>query len=184
MQEAKKVTIAQLKAHIQAKIDDEARDVYIHTEIVRVLEKMEGKLISQRIATALNKLHPDWTVHFEPSHSMFHLKIWGGDTGKTFDNRVSVLLGYRSEPTIRVNEASDSRGFEYFDCCNGSAAIERNKKRLALIEDPDKLKALLKAINAYNQALASIEALTDNIPDEFSIQRELLYNGRYDSWRK
>jgi hypothetical protein len=183
METVKKITTDQVKALIQAQIDRENQSIYLHNEIVKVLKNFEGKAISKRIATALQKIHPDWTVFYDTNYGMFHLSIWGGDTGLKYDSRYSALIGYESEPEVSIGESKYSRGFEYFDCCNGSAAIERNIARQATIDNPVRIEDMVKALNDYSESLANLEKTIDADTDSYNLIR-LAYNGKYGTWHE
>jgi hypothetical protein len=184
METVKHVTAQQIREYLQSQIDQENKGLYLHNEIVKALKPFEGKPISKRIATALQKLHPDWTVFYDTNYGMFHLVIWGGDTGLICGNSFRALIGYERECIVSVDKSKDSRGFEEFDCCHGSAAIERNALRQSTLDSPDKIADITQAINDYSDALANLEKMIDYpMPDEHGLIR-MAYNGKYNSWRQ
>jgi hypothetical protein len=184
MESIKKVTPEQIIDFIKSQITAEQQGIFLHNEIAKALKPFEGKQVSKRIATALQKMHPGWTVFYDTDYGMFHLCIWGGDTDIKYDQRFRALIGYESEPIVSIGKTSDSRGFEYFDCCHGSAAIERNSLRHAIIDNPAKVQSIVDAINNYGDALATLEnTITYPNPDEYSLVR-LAYNGKYGTWHK
>jgi hypothetical protein len=184
METVKHVTNQQIREYLQSQIDNENKGIYFHNEIIKAMRPFEGKPMSKRIATALQKLHPEWTIYYGNEYGQFHLSIWGGDTGLRYDNRFSALIGYDSEPIVSIDRSKDSRGFEDCDCCHGSAGIERNAKRQATIDNPEQITAITNAINDYSDALEKLEnTITYPMPDEYGLIR-LAYNGKYGTWHK
>ncbi len=165
-----------IKELIQIRYDEEQRSINLYNIIMSVLEPFNGQKISKRMATAILKALPDnSTVHYDTSLNFYSVSIWGN--GIEFKDRVRFTLGYKSDPVLKLRatyfDADDfpKDGFEYHNCCHGMAAIERNRKRLALLKSDEKLSTLCEIATSYLVAKNAFYELVDDTPDEYSIIR-------------
>lgn len=103
----------QVKQIIENYIAREQDAINEHDQIAAILRTVEGKEISGKV---LNKKLLGDNLQFKSECGMYYI------VGK-----YSHLIGYSrgKESVIAVNETDYSRGFEYFDNCQGNAARER-----------------------------------------------------------
>lgn len=107
------MTTRQVKQIIENYIAREQNAINEHDQITAILKTVEGKDISGK---TLNKKLLGDTLQFKYENGMFYI------IGK-----YRHLIGYSGgkESVIAVNNTDYSRGFEYFDSCQGNAARER-----------------------------------------------------------
>ena len=97
-------------------------------------------------------------VYYDEIASLLNLKIWGGTSGRTFDNRASFFLGYTGNgwggDMSKYVYAGQFKpeSFEDSDACNGHAAETRCKARQALLDNPAKIKEVVKHITKVQAA--------------------------------
>lgn len=161
------MTKSQFNTIIDEYIRQESEYIKEHEAIKEILTPLEGKPIDGR--TLNPKRLGDFK--FKTQYGMHHI------CGK-FEH----LIGYvDSENLIAINETEYSRGFKYFDACNGDAA----KKRIEQVKSTDKEKALKifnkveHHFNGLRKAFGDIERETLGSFD-FPVYYELLraiYNG-------
>ena len=167
------VTIEQLKEILQREYDDDAGNQVVYLRLLAVMQKHEGKPLSKRILTDFTKANPEYTTYWDDSYGMYHINIWDGDSRHTRDNKMHFILGHKQgsyAPNVDVARFADSNAWAY------SAAIERNKLRVGLIENNAKLSAIAKALNDYADARERIENLTDYpTPDRYCFQKLVNY---------
>jgi hypothetical protein len=109
-------------------IANEMECITEHDEIRAILKPLEGQLITLN-AKRLGK----YTL--VKQYGMFYLK-----------GKFEHLIGYDTEPVISIGESKESRGFEYFDSCHGSAARERIEQLKSM--DIDKAVKLFSEIES------------------------------------
>ena len=120
---------------------------HIHDELLKVLKKFEGKKPTKRIATALQKEHPSWTVYWEVEYGMYKVKVWGGDSGVEYNKRYNGLIAYESTPVVD-SEKFDKR----YDSCCGEAARKREEDLLkacadaAIVDEVLQVALMVKAV--------------------------------------
>jgi len=104
-------------------IDRESELIKEHEEVKAILKPLEGKPINGQV---LNKKRLG-KFRFTQSAGLYHIQ-----------GKYSHLIGYvNSENIISIQKTEYSRGFEYFDQCNGRAALERIEQ----IQNMDREKA-------------------------------------------
>lgn len=84
-----------LLEEIDKRIERKRIDLRLVTVVFQACEKYEGKPITKRIATAVEKALPTYTVNYNRDYGMFHIRIWGN--GIPYNNRFSSLIGYDSD---------------------------------------------------------------------------------------
>lgn len=146
----KNITLDQIEAAIIESFNSEVESQRIHAIVREVVAKFSGKTVSKRIENAMAKARPDWVVYFRPQYGMYHLDIWGGDTNRQSDNRISFLLAYDSKPVIDLDQ------FDKYNASTGSAAKARNEGRKNLLASR---MTLAKIAHATNSAIAARETL-------------------------
>lgn len=150
------ISITDITAPITQAIAADNESQRLHEIVRNVLVKFQGKQISKRIETAVQKAQPGWVVYLSNQYGMQQLYVWGGDTGRNSDTRVSFLLGYNSDPIFDIDK------FENYCACSGSAALARNVGRVALLSDRPRLLQLAQTVN---QVLAAKEELNIQLAD-------------------
>lgn len=127
-------------------IDREQDCINEHNEIKEILLPLVGKVANGQ---TLNKKRLG-KFKLDLRYGMIHI-----------EGKYSHLIGYQNssgyshnESLIAVEKTDFSRGFEYFDACNGSAAI----KRIEQIKESDKDKAfnLFNNIDIHFNALKQL----------------------------
>ena len=145
-------------------------DTTLADRVLAILKAFDGKPITKRLATAVQKALPERTVHYSTIGSMVHLEIWGA--GTEHKNRSSFLLGYTD--TSRFGPASTLNAHNYEIEHNAryySAARERNAKRRALMADETWCLKVALTINALNSERATYESLVEwDNPARFALK--------------
>ena len=139
---------------VEYRIEEETRALAIVQEIHGILKtKFHGKKLTKRLATVIQKAHPDWSVFYDRSAGMsLHLNVWGGDSGfPEFDKRMRILIAYDNEM-----EAYDSAVFPDRAVCY-YAGIKRNKARAAFLNsrDPENLAIAMVRLKTAKDVVRS-----------------------------
>ena len=79
-------TLTKIKDAIEADLKGEEESIAMFEELSKLFERYEGKRITKRMATAIEKEHPDWTVYYKPDYGTYQINIWGGDSGRDYNN--------------------------------------------------------------------------------------------------
>lgn len=141
-------------AAVCAKLDlssDLYRDqLEIYNVVLEVLKPFDGKQISKRIATAIQKALPKNTVYYSAKeHSWVEVSIWGNDL--PYDNAVRINLGYGAELVLeKVIESNLRYGLH-------AQRIEN----IAALRDtvPARVAKYNAAVEAYDKALLEMKDL-------------------------
>lgn len=162
------ITVDELKKIIQDNINRESEEIMVHEAVRGLLSRHEGKKISKRIATDLEKTHPDWKIYYDTAFGMYHLNVYIPNRTES----VRIFVAYDSNPIISV------KSFEEHDARNGYAALARNILRQSLLYDTSKLEEITNIINEYNEFVPIVEKLVcDNTnPDNYYFRRLLVVN--------
>jgi hypothetical protein len=143
---ALEATKDKIVAALKAEIEQDKKYYDLHQKCADVFKAFEGKQITKRMESALKKAYPEWTIYYSAEYGMYHIKVWGLACGRpSYDNAQHMLLGYESDPVYTAEN------FEKFDCCHGSAAIERNQKRDKFLASPE-LEGVAQAIMDFKRA--------------------------------
>jgi hypothetical protein len=90
--------------------------------------------------------------------------------GKPISKRIATAVS--KAHIVRLEKSEDSRGFEYFDICHGSAAAERNEHRKAFLANEPLIDKIADAAERLQVAKAELEAMIGYPnPDQFGIER-------------
>lgn len=145
------------------RIEEEARALSTVQEIHDILKtKFHGKKITKRLATAVQKAHPSWTVFYDNAYGYIRLSIWGGDSGcESHSKRMNILVAYEKDIEPYDSAVFPDRAVCYY------AGAKRNEQRNAFLDsdDPEKLAiaiAQLKAAKDVVQGLLNGSASTDS----------------------
>lgn len=154
-------------------MEREKWDVAAHECLAAILtEKWQGKKLNARIAEQFKERfipaegRDKAVVYYSREHGQTHLLLWGIGPYPDHSRKLWMFLAHDTEPTEpkyqghymgRVNVA----GFEYGDCCHGSAAKERNKARFELCQNGG-LRPIAEAIAAEISARELREKLTEH----------------------
>lgn len=159
-------TFQKICAAIEKNYAEEAKQIRFQGEIYALLvEKFNGKHITQRLCTAIKKLHPTWVVCLDKASSQTYLRAWGGDSGFVMGDQVRVFLGY-DEDLISYNP-------DKFITRNGiEFANKRQQKRSELLDNPIKIQEIACAIDEYTKVRSRLVALIDNVnvDDNYSLE--------------
>lgn len=153
--------IHEVKAAIQKNIDHEQAGIDVYEHVLKVLSSFEGKQITKRMATALEKNLPAGynRAYINRIGSLIQIVV----VPKNFSNRITFLLGYDSHPYFSVGRSEDQHsGFAYFNNCHGEAAKQRNEIRRNLLSKAIKLTGLANTFaEAKKTAAAAREELSE-----------------------
>lgn len=103
-------------ADITKRLQDRIALYELQLQIARIIGEQikvfEGKTISKRLATAVEKeiharMGAEWTVYYRPQYGMFHLSIWRSEPPLNYDHRMESLIAYDSDPVIRYAAWAD-----------------------------------------------------------------------------
>jgi len=123
------------------------------------LAPFDGKKITKRMATVLEKALPECSVYYDTNYGMYHVNVsWGTDEEKRF------LLGYHGTPIFTVE------GFAEHNACHLTAATKRNEERATFLNKAW-LTKVADCIEKANKATASLKMLLEDCPESISIER-------------
>jgi len=155
---------------IQAEINRESELIKRHEMVAGFIELNEGKPVSKRIETWLNNKYPDYCFRFEKMSSLVHVIVWKGD----MRNESRHLIAYNDEPFYKLGSFDDIHsGFRYYDNASGKAAINRNIKRKAFIDEKGDVTALCAAFLASREAIKIYDSLLAKTECEFILKEAL-----------
>jgi hypothetical protein len=165
---------ADVRKIIQAAIDRDREEPF--GRVLDALRPFEGKKITKRIATAVEKAIPEYTVYYDGGKNVsgiYHLTIWGN--GISMDQRIQLYLG-SVQVTTPHGEPIPAKTFfvERFldaNCCYYEAAQERNAKRRKLLKNTRKLDRIAAAINAFRDAATELHSVTSNLTDGIELRK-------------
>jgi hypothetical protein len=87
------------------KITKRIQDNQIRLDLIKtiapVIAYYDGKKITKRIATKLEKKLNKFTVYFSKDYGTYKLIIWGN--GIDYNNRFTALIGYHSNNTVNYD---------------------------------------------------------------------------------
>jgi hypothetical protein len=155
---------------ITAGMKDEQASIALYDALLPIMERFDGKQITRRIATAVTKAFPDWTVYYDDNYSLFAIRVWGGSTGRDYNGAATFYLGYKSSPTFTLEHFKDTNAWA------GSAARERNTKREAILSDDARIAEMAEAFAAFTEAKARFDAALDGPienPSKYAIEKAL-----------
>lgn len=148
------IILADMLARLDATVAINAHKHRVMVAMLDALRPFEGKQITKRLATAVQKALPEYTVYYDAEYSWIKLKIWGN--GLEYNSNVDVILTYTGtgndgiyhhENMVRVPDSNDYKvrmGYAY------------PYLRLAL--DLTALRPELPVLVArYNSALAALD---------------------------
>ncbi len=176
-------TLEKVREIINADILDDQENVHLFNCVRAALEPFEGKPITKRLATAVEKALPGLRVTYRPVHGIFNVILWGGAVGGSgkWDDKGNFLLGYEvGGNNPQTNHGTFTlAGFDYQNRWAGEAALERIQKNET---DLANAPAIAKAIDNYRQADAALKAAIGDSsydhPSNTALER--LANGEVD----
>ena len=137
---------------IKERIKERIKVSQEHLRLVKIVfdvcEKFEGKQITKRIATAMQKEVSDYTVSYDTTAGMFHLRIWSRNWKHilNYDNRFSALLGYDTNTIVNMEKV------RYYNQCH-----TLDEKRIVGYKTT--LKKLKGFVKRYNKIFQSFDEL-------------------------
>ena len=131
------------KLHTQRIKDMENNLVFIDA-VFKACQRQQGKRISKRIATDIQKLLPAFRVRYNVLASMYQVKI--EDENSPRDNTFSALICYDTEPTIDLERVKKQNVCYTLD----DGRIENTKRGLPKVDD---------MTSRWNKALAELKAI-------------------------
>jgi len=152
---------AEIIEGLKADLKEENDGIKLHDAILKALKQYDGKPISRRIATAIQKEHPTWVVYFNDKFGMYYIDIWGKDTGSFYDcgSKFSALIGYDKSAVKADLFDKKPDGSCGFDGCHGYAAHERNSQREKLLKDDVSLNRLSELAYSWAYAEQCLDAI-------------------------
>ena len=154
-------TLEQIKEKIKERIKDDEKNLEMYNTVAECFEKLEGKEITKRFSTLLEKSLPTFTFHYEKN------KYLGGCSIKFWEKSINENWNF----TI----GKDSFSIEEFaerNACYGSAAQERIDKNTTYLNDEKTLSKIAQSIDQINQAKTYLKEFDDyRFPAWYSIQK-------------
>jgi hypothetical protein len=152
MQKFTMIDASQAKAKLQNYIARTEKQLSVVKQVIEALQGMEGKEITKRIATALQKKFPELSFSLEKPYSWYDLEIW--EKGKfqkdsgSFDT-IRLNLGYMSQ----LNTVTHAE------------IVKQNQRYLLdeqrLVSYRAELDVIEEKCTAYNNALLAFKAADD-----------------------
>lgn len=158
MTDFKLIDVANAKANLQNFITRTEKQLFVVQSIIAELRTMEGKEITKRIATALEKKFPEWKVSLSKPYGWFELEIYEAGNYSRNDgsfDKINMNIGYLSR-TSTVNMAMI---IEHNQCylLNESRLVDY-KKELDTIETKcEEYNAALLAFKKAEKALDNVK---------------------------
>lgn len=159
---------------IQFDYDQEQQEIEVAQTVARVLKAFEGKLVTKRFATAVEKELGCIVSYDKPTYGSTTINIWGKEINRDYEHR--MLFFFRSGTSGALG-LDGPNGFTLYDfmkhnICHYAAAQERQDQRKEQL-DSDYPELLLKLISQYDHLATKIEDLTPYTdPSHYSIQKE------------
>lgn len=178
-------TIEQIKKAVQDYIDDDQKNNDLYLKVFEAIKKCDGQKITKRIATTVQKaLGPEYNVYFSDQYGQYHLRI--KKANETTNHWKDFLIGYHTDTgkifrlesgdkNKSVNGLYSERGFDYYNICFGSAAVERikmNKKVLASGK-LEKLAELHDQKTLIDQQIDKLKLESFTFPAMYNVQKAL-----------
>jgi hypothetical protein len=104
------------------------KDFEIVNKIQETLKPFEGKQITKRLGTAIEKLYPESHVVYSTQYGMYQIYIWGN--GIDYDKRLSFLLGYQGSQDIYTEESFNKYNQCHFLDKPRHEALESKKEKV------------------------------------------------------
>lgn len=121
--------------------------------VVRLLEKYDGKRISRRMYNTVVKGMPDYDVGWERVVQMTYIVVKGkGRYGRVANGGIRMLLGYDTRPVF------DHAFFQEANACHLHCADDRNDKRRKALEEDTILRRVVDALNSDLRAQLVLNA--------------------------
>ena len=135
-----------VREKIEERIEETEENFRLYEAILGVIRLNEGKKITKRIATAISKLLPEYTVYY--SNDFFYsILIWGN--GIPYDHKKDFLFsGYSKDLPCRESE---------FVHLNQWAALEPGR----VVKMKEGLKQLDIFVDEWNKGLGCLQAVHD-----------------------
>jgi hypothetical protein len=176
--------VERIRAAVQEALTRDSENAAAFQAVRNVIAGMEGKKITKRVLPALKTAlisagvaTDESTISYSRPYTFSGLEVawWGKGTREPrYDDRASLVLTKGSGVT---SAADDSASLIFYDRANpamGSAVLERNAQRIALLNDPKSIASLCVAGEAYQRALKTInDALEFEAPftDRYTIEK-------------
>lgn len=149
------ITKEEIREILEKHIKNEERNLLYHNLIKEILTPMDGKAVSKRIATAIQKKLPNASIYWDTQHGMYRIWVWGGETELKYDDRMFFLIAYPKHPYV------DAEKFEKFDGYHGRGAEERLRKLKSLL-DGNWTEQVCQKIQEYIQAKNNLDAILED----------------------
>jgi hypothetical protein len=143
-QDVSKVEASTLQAIQRAKIKK-----YLVETVYKVLQKFDGKQITKRLVTTIQKELPDYTISLEDVATFKQLNIWRYTPcgSLSYDKKLIMFLGYNGPDMIEFNYEKFMKDHTSQHQYDGQIADYENA-----------LTRINVFVGEYNVALAALEA--------------------------
>lgn len=163
----------EIREGLKKRLRIETIDHHIHTILLSLIKKSEGKKPTKRLATALKDACPELAgpttiVSWDTSYGQNRVVIWGTPEHPNYNDRNSFFVGYDSNPL-------SSEDFENkHDVCHAKAAERRIEHYKKLI-DSDWPERVVQACNEFKEAKAYYELVVseDDNPFKYEVEKIL-----------
>lgn len=156
------ITAGQVKTIIQNELEQETIDNAAAEGVAAWADAHEGKLLTERNKPEGWHIHKIAGMTYLETDAYFYDRM----SVKKGGPKVSLLVDWR-ETSVRIPSAAKLREQmpAFFD-----AALRRNARRQALLENPAELRAIALTLNSVEKALAAVAArLPSDVPDRYRI---------------
>jgi hypothetical protein len=165
--------VEQIRTVIQANLDEEIVVNAFAVRVSEILKKFDGKKVTRRMATALQKAMPEHTMFYNTDFDMPKITVnrIAGDKSYPKENKITFYLGGGKDSWKNPN--FDHEAFvNHHAICYLGAAVERCEKRKELLQDSEWLMKTAKALVNYLEAsevVSKIKDSHDDFPDKWAI---------------
>ena len=164
-----KKMVEQIRAVIQANLDEELEIHAFSVRVSEILKKFDGKKVTRRMRTSLSVAIPEHAMFYNTDFDQPKIivnRIAGNPHFPHDDNKITYSLGGEwKNPNFNhdyfVNHSA---------ICHLGAALERCEKRKELLEDSAWLMKTAKTIVDFIEAAKSFnEIANEDLPDRWAI---------------
>jgi len=144
-----------VRNHVVAANELDKRNYAIFSRVREIVVAQNGKSLTKRLSTAIKKVLPNHTLHYNRDKSGGHvwdttISIWGH--GIDYNAMIRLRFG--------AGDCVDLEVYDENNTCYGSAAAERIAERDAWLADKDKADRI---VDAHNRLLAAHDAFDEAV---------------------
>jgi len=163
----------------KAELIEEIRGIYLRfnaedslaherfMDIYWVLTRYQGKQITKRFKTALEKEHPTWRVWLEHMSTTTYIRVWGGNSGyKASTDACSFLVGYSNELA-----SFDIAKFEEHNKYYAKTVMQKVAERNIILGNTGWLEETAERIIQFDKTRRELQEWLMGLSDQSAIKK-------------